>query len=129
VTTTRGRLGTLCSELSRWHSLDGIIRANGAGQELDELLAAGPAPGLDPDRGPLLLDAIDEACKRAGLDGFSRGAGYRPLPPGAALVAGTDSWVCPLGRCDRVVLAEEATAVPACAVGGNAALRRFLVDP
>jgi hypothetical protein len=129
VTTTRGRLGTLCSELSRWHSLDGIIRANGAGQELDELLAAGAVPGFDPDRGRILLDAIDEACKRAGLDGFSRGAGYRPLPPGAALVAGVDSWACPFGSCDRVVLAEEATAVPLCAVGGNAALRRFLVDP
>jgi len=116
-------------ELSRWPSLARIIRDNGAGQELDELLASSAGPGLDPERGNVLLDAIEEASLRAGLSGLTRTTGFRPLPPGTSLLAGAPSWVCPHGGCDRVVLEEESNSAPACAVAGGVPMKSFRVSP
>ena len=126
--TIRDRLASLCAELSRWSSLATIIRANGAGQELDELLASSVGQGLDAERGTVLLDAIEEASLRAGLSGLTRGTGFRPLPPGTRLSAGAPSWVCPHGGCDRVVLEEESNSAPACAVAGGIAMKSFRIS-
>ena len=123
----RERLGSLCADLSRWASLDGIIRGAGAGPELDELLTAIGGQGPDPKRARVLLDAIEEACKRGGLDVLPRGSRLRPLPPGTSLSSGGESWVCPRGFCDRVVLAEEADAPPVCAAAGGMPMKRWVL--
>jgi len=122
----RERLGSLCADLSRWASLDGIIRGAGAGPELDELLTATGGEGLDPKRARVLLDAIEEACKRGGLDVALRGSGFRPLPPGTSVSSGAESWVCPRGCCDRVVLAEETDDPPVCAAAGGTPMKRWI---
>ena len=123
----RERLGYLCADLSRWASLDGIIRGAGAGPELDELLTAIGSEGPDPNRARVLLDAIEEACKRGGLDVIPRGSRLRPLPPGTSLSSGSESWVCPHGCCDRVVLAEETDAPPVCAAAGGMPMKRWVL--
>ena len=123
----RERLGSLCAELSRWASLDRIIRGAGAEPELDELLTAIGGEGLDPERARVLLDAIEEACKRGGLDVLPRGSGLRPLPPGTSLSSGGESWVCPRACCDRVVLAEEADVPPVCAAAGGMPMKRWVL--
>ncbi len=125
----RVRLGALCSELSRWVSLGDIIRQGGAGPELDELLTLAAGPGIAPERGRVLLDAIEEACKRVGLDAVTRGTGLLRLPAGTSLSSAVDSWVCPHSSCDRVVLAEEARDAPDCPLAGGIPLRSFRVSP
>jgi hypothetical protein len=96
----------LCDQLSRFPDhLPDIIRSGGAGQELDELLAA--LGGEDePDKDQMLawLNDIEDACASEGLAGVtSREHAFRPLPPGYE-TSGPQAWVCPRGRCDRVVL-------------------------
>jgi hypothetical protein len=125
----RDRLGSLCAELSRWASLDGIIRGAGAGPELDELLTAIGGGGLDPKRAQVLLDAVEEACKRRGLDGVTRESRFRPLPKGTSVSSLGESWVCPRGCCDRVVLAEETDDPPMCTVTGGRRMKRFAGSP
>ena len=121
-------MGSLCSGLSRWASLDGVIRGAGAGPELDELLTAIGGEGPDPKRARVLLDAIEEACKRRGLDGVTRESKFRPLPFGPS-ESGIEGWVCPRGWCDRVVLAEETDDPPVCAVAGGMPMKGFRVSP
>lgn len=125
----RVRLGALCSELSRWTSLGDIIRQSGAGQELDDLRTLAAGQGVGPGNGRVLLDAIEEACKRAGLDSVTRTTGFLRLPAGTALSSAVDSWVCPHGSCDRVVLPEEARDAPDCPIAGGISLRSFRVSP
>lgn len=129
VDDVRDRLGSLCAGLGRWASLDGIIRDAQAGPELGELLTAISGGGPDPERARVLLDAIEEACKRGGLEGGLRGSGFRPLPPGTSVSSGGESWVCPRGCCDRVVLAEETDDPPVCAAAGRTPMKRFLGSP
>lgn len=119
----RSRLGLLCDGLSQWNSLDGIIRAGGAGPELDELLTGFDHADVDPARSAQLLDAIDAACKRAGLDWPPRA--FQPLPHGFTVSPDGDSWVCPHGRCDRVVLPEEAGGPPLCGAGSRIPMKSF----
>jgi hypothetical protein len=126
----RERLGRLCDELDRWASLDKIVRDAGAGSELDALLAMiGGGGNADLEQVRVLLDAIEEACKRSGLDGAIRGSRFRPLPKGLSASPVGESWVCPRGCCARVVLAEETDACPVCAVAGGTPMKRFLGRP
>jgi hypothetical protein len=126
VEGARDRVGTLCDQLSRFPDLDGIIRDGGAGGELEELLAA--LGGDEPDQDQMLawLQAIEDACARKGLAGIaSRELAFRPLPTGLSAASGSRAWVCPRGRCDRVVLPEEAQTPPVCAVAGGTPMNPF----
>jgi hypothetical protein len=121
----RDRVGVLCSQLSRWESVQVIIREGGGGAALDELLDALRNGRADPGQLGRLLDVIEDAGARRGLPGItSREHGYRPLPPGAA-PRGFEAWVCPRGCCDRVVLPDDAEAVstPVCAVAGRTQMK------
>ena len=129
----RERIGVLCAQLSRWSSLADIVRDGGAGDALDELMAAvrGSAP-QEPDQLVRLLDAVEEACARCGLAGVTN-RGNRPsaLPPGlSGSVVGRarPAWVCPCSCCERVVFAEEAATAPVCAMADRA-MRPFQVLP
>jgi hypothetical protein len=127
------RVGALCAQLSRWDSLEGIIRDGGAGEALDELMAAvrGDAAQV-PDQLARLLDDIEEACARRGLAGItSRGQRHLTLPPGLSGPAeegASPAWVCPCSRCERVVFPEQAETAPMCVIAG-AAMKPFLVFP
>lgn len=135
----RDRLGMLCDQLTRHRAMATEIDAAGAGPQLEELLDlllsttpdTSGAP-VSPARLGVLLDAIEDACARHGLADLDvRGPvdgrpGDGRLPPGFVLTtdgaaangAGpADAWVCPWGRCGRVVFHEEAAAPPACAAG------------
>jgi hypothetical protein len=129
VDDVRDRLGSLCAQLGKWASLDGIIRDARVGQELDELLTAIADGVLDPKRVRELLDAIDEACKRRGLDGVTQQSRFRPLPKGTSVSSVGESWVCPRGCCDRVVLAAETDDPPVCAAAGGTPMKRFPGSP
>lgn len=138
----RDRLGLLCDQLTRHRAMVTEIDAAGAGPQLEELLdllSAAPEATASDARWGELLDAIEDACARHGLAALDvRGpADGRPgdgrLPPGFALAPSgaavngadaVDAWVCPWGRCDRVVFPEEAAIPPACA-GGDEPLRAF----
>ncbi|GGP61312.1 hypothetical protein [Streptomyces calvus] len=129
----RDRLGLLCDQLTRHRAMTTEIAAAGAGPQLEELLdLLSAAPDTSAARLGELLDAIEEACARHGLAPLDvRGPvdgrpGNGRLPPGFALTtdgaaasgAGTvDAWVCPWGRCGRVVFPEEEAGPPACAAG------------
>lgn len=124
----RGRMGMLCDQLSRWPDLPSIIRSAGAGGDLDELLAALGAED-EPDQGRMLawIQAIEEACARTGLVGItSRDKAFHPLPPGVSPDSRVRAWVCPRGRCGRVVLPEETQTPPVCVVGGGTPMRTHI---
>jgi hypothetical protein len=125
----RDRVGMLCDQLSRWPDLDGIIRDGGAGGELDELLAAlGGEDEPDKDRLLAWVQDIEDACASKGLVGItSREHAFRPLPEGLFAAHGSRAWVCPRGRCDRVVLPEDAQAPPVCAVAGGAPMKALVL--
>lgn len=128
----RDRVGMLCDQLSRWPDLRGIIRDAGAGGELDELLAALDSEGEpDPDRMLAWVQAIDDACARKkGLVGITSGEkSFRPLPPGPAGDLDCRAWVCPRGRCDRVVLSEETRTSPVCAAANGTPMSAFTLPP
>jgi hypothetical protein len=127
----RDRVGMLCDQLSRWPELHGIIRDGGAGGELDELLAAlGGEDEPDHDQMLAWMQAIEDACALKRLAGItSRGKAFRPLPPGPSEASDFRAWVCPRGRCDRVVLPEEAQTPPACAVAGGTPMNPFTLPP
>ena len=123
----RDRLGLFCDQLSGWPTLARTIRDGGGGSALDDLLALlnGVA---EPDAARVLelLGAIDDACARRGLVGLtSREPGTGVLPPGMVTVE-TSAWVCPRGRCDRVVLPDE-SAAPVCSATGGAPMTRFTI--
>jgi hypothetical protein len=123
------QVGLLCSQLSRWPSLDGIIRGGGAGAELDELLATlRDTTAPDPERVSQWIDAIEDACARKGLAGITtRDHAYQPLPPGMSAAQPLQAWVCPLGCCDRVTMPEEAPQIPTCTIGGGIPMASFAV--
>ena len=128
----RYRVGMLCDQLSRFPDLQGIIRDAGTGGELDELLAA--LGGEDePDQDQILgwVQAIEDACARNGLVGItSREYAFRPLPIGLSATADFPAWVCPRGRCDRVVLSDEAQQTPpVCAAVGETPMNAFTLRP
>jgi hypothetical protein len=123
----RDRMTSLCVELGKWTSLGEIIRRAGAGAELDELRTAIAVAGTDPARLVVLLDAIDEARRRAGLGDGTRGG--RPLLPLPLPKPSGDHWVCPHGYCDHVVLAGESDDPPRCAVAGGIPMKSFRVSP
>jgi hypothetical protein len=131
VDGVRERVGMLCDQLSRWPNLHGIIRDSGAGGELDELLSAlGGEHEPDQDRVLIWMRAIEDACARKGLTGIiSREHTFRPLPTGLSAASDSRAWVCPQGRCDRVVLPEEAQTPPVCAVAGGAPMSAFTLPP
>lgn len=124
----RDRLGSLCVELSRWGQLENFIRESGAASELDELLAAVSGERLDPERALVLLEGIGEACKRGGLDWPPRSR-FRSLPPGMSAPPAVESWVCPRGYCDRVVLADETGDSRVCRTAGRIPMRSFRLPP
>jgi hypothetical protein len=131
VAGARDRVGMLCDQLSRWPDLRGIICDAGAGGELDELLLALGGEG-EPDHDRILawVQAIEDTCARKGLVGItSREHAFRPLPPGPFEASGLRAWVCPRGRCDRVVLPDEVQAAPVCAVAGETPMSPFTLPP
>ena len=127
MTTIRGRLGLFCDQLSGWPALAQTIREGGGGRALDDLLALlGGVAEPDAARVVELLAAIERACARRGLVGLTtREPGAGTLPPGMSTSDGS-AWVCPRGRCDRVVLPEE-SAAPVCSATGGAAMTRFTI--
>ena len=127
----RERVGSLCEQLSRWPSLEGIVRGAGAGGELDALLAAlGGGGEPDPEQVARWVEAIGSACARKGLVAVTtRGHPFRPLPAGLRDTPAVRAWVCPRDRCDRVVLPEEAEAAPVCAIAGMAPMTVFTLPP
>lgn len=131
----RDRLGQLCDQLTRHGSMATEIDAAGAGPELRELLAhlAAATDAGTPVHGERLgelLDTIEDACARHGLvtldvrspadarPGSARlPPGFGPPTDGGATNGTVDAWVCPWGRCGRVVFPEETTGRPTCAAG------------
>ncbi len=130
VMGVRERVGSLCEQLSRWPSLEGIIRDAGASGDLNALLAAlNGDREPDPEQVASWAEAIESACARKGLVGVtSRGYAFRPLPAGLRDMPTTRAWVCPRDLCDRVVLPEEAAA-PVCAIAGRAPMTPFSLPP
>ena len=127
----RDRIGVLCDQLSRWESVETIIRDGGAGVALDEVRTAIRDGQTGPGRLTELLDVIEDAGARASLPGITtREHGYRPLPPGAAS-PGIEAWVCPQGRCDRVVLTgdDPTAAQPLCALAAHAPMKLHRIAP
>jgi len=131
MAAARDGAGILCGQLSRWPDLHGIIRDAGAGGELDKLLAAlGGEDEPDQDQVLAWLQVIEDACASKGLVGItSREHAFRPLPAGLFPASDLSAWVCPRGRCDRVVLPDEAQAPPACVVAGGTPMRPFTLPP
>lgn len=126
----RNRLGVLCDQLTRHASMAAEIDSAGAGPQLRELLElvrSGTATA-EGAREAELLDTIEDACVRHGLSALDvREYGNARLPIGFGLPPDTGAaaaWVCPWGNCGRVVLPDEADAVPRCAVGDEP-LRAF----
>lgn len=122
----RGRVESLCGQLSRWPEVRETLREGAAEDALDTLLAL-LRRREEPDSAQVeqLLDTIDRAAAEQGLPGLTStvrgtGAGLPPgmtrLPPGVADPA--LGWTCPLARCTRVVLADESRSAPACAAAG-----------
>jgi hypothetical protein len=131
VDGVRDRIGVLCGQLSRWEAVEKIILDGGAGVALDELRTAIRDSQTDPGRLTELLDVIEDAGARGSLPGITtREHSYRPLPPGAAS-PGIEAWVCPRGRCDRVVLAsdEPTAAQPLCALDARAPMKLHRIAP
>lgn len=124
----RNRVGMLCDQLSRFPDLHDVIRDAGADGELDKLLAAlGGVDEPDEDQVLVWLQAIEDACARKGLAGVtSREHAFRPPFPG---VSDSWAWVCPRGRCDRVVLPEKARTPPVCAMDGGTPMTPFTLPP
>jgi len=126
----RDRVGLLCDQLSRWTSLHTAIRDAGAHNELAELLAA-LAGTSEPqaDHIEALLDAIDHACARVGLASLT--SRTKALDVGLTLPDGLRGaqwpvgWTCPLSRCDRVVIRQEAIETPHCAANQNAPMAPY----
>ncbi|MFF5254116.1 hypothetical protein ACFY4K_19005 [Streptomyces leeuwenhoekii] len=134
----RNRLGLLCDQLTRHTSMADEIVDVSAGRELRELfdlVGGGPDGPFDPARAGELLDAIEEACARHGLAALDLRdhkdtrlpAGFRLTPDEAESRQGEPAggaWVCPWGRCGRVVFPDEVPARPECTAGGEP-LRSF----
>ncbi|MET8206230.1 hypothetical protein ABZT51_09315 [Streptomyces sp. NPDC005373] len=135
----RNRLGLLCDQLTRHPSMVEEIDDAGVGRELRELLGlvgGGSQADQDQDRASELLDAIEEGCARHGLAALDlRAHKDVRLPDGFRLASGEaaplsdwaagGAWVCPWGRCGRVVFPDEVPARPECAAGREP-LRPFL---
>jgi hypothetical protein len=125
----RNRLGLLCDQLTRHRTMTEEIEAAGAGPHLRELLRLvreGSGTATEGTREKELLDAIEDACARRGLSALEvREFGDVRLPPGfehgapSSGGAGPNAWVCPWGRCGRVVFPDETPAPPDCAAGGE----------
>ena len=70
-----------------------------------------------------LLNTIERVCAKNGVAGVLSAAKGVPLVSG--LTTGvpepnaTAGWVCPAGRCDRVVLSEEDPTTRVCAITGE----------
>ncbi|WP_194912880.1 hypothetical protein [Catenulispora rubra] len=120
----RDRIGLLCDQLSRWPVLRTTITDAGAYAELTDLLSILTGPDQpDPARVQALLESIEEAGNAVGVVGLTTRMmgldaglilpGGLSADPGAMVVG----WVCPLGRCDRVVLPAEGVKTPMCAAG------------
>jgi len=127
----RDRVGLLCDQISRFPTLQGIIADAGALTELTGLLTMLADPH-EPDQARVgaLLDAIDQACSKTGLVGLtSRTKGLEAglsLPGGLAADPGLAGWTCPLERCGRVVIRQEADGTPTCAARQNTPMRPYL---
>ncbi len=127
-TAMRKRTGLLCDQLSRWPSLWDIVRDGGGEQHLTDLLTLLGTPDPDPTAVGLLIDAVEQACARQGLAGFSTRSesgdkfpsmtGLPPMPiPPTDVVA----WTCPMDQCVRVVAPDETDGLPSCAVASGTA--------
>lgn len=118
---SRARIEALCGQLGHGESVIRAIRSgNGAGalESLTALLKGADEPA-DAVIKPL-LDGVDEAAARSGLQGLtSTSRSVVPdLPVGMISRATTIGWSCPLRRCSRVLLADETDGSAMCAAGG-----------
>ena len=117
-----------------WPTLYATIRNAGAHTELDELLTTLADPHQpDQDRVLALIAAIDQACTKVGLAGLT--SRTKALDAGLTLPGGLDAdpslagWTCPLQRCDRVVIRQEAGGTPTCAARQNAPMTPYTLPP
>jgi hypothetical protein len=131
MSAVRGRLGSLCGQITQHADMEQSIRDNGAGEQLDEVLAAvRAADAPDPKKLIALLNKIEEACSRHGLAGVTtQNMNYQRLPPGfePAPKAEPPTWTCPSGRCARTVFDDETATPPLCAAGGGVTMTATLV--
>lgn len=130
----RDRAGLLCDQLSRWPSLYTTAREVGRQTELAELLTLVTGPREpDQDRVLELLNSIDKAFAGVGLAGLtSRTKGPDvglTLPEGLKTAPGLVGWTCPLKRCGRVVICQEADGAPACAAARDAPMAAYVLPP
>lgn len=128
MSAVRERLGILCDQVARHADVEQVIRAAGAGAELDRLLhvvrTAQPDQRADPNVMTELLDAIEQACARNGLLGVTTVTRYTALPTGFPRQPKDvpPTWICPLRSCARVVFDDETAAPPQCAAAGSTML-------
>jgi hypothetical protein len=115
----RMRLALLCHSLAAWPELEPLLATGGAEDALARIRAAlrdGPTVAAAMTT---LLDQVDEAGLRVGLDGATTGTrGFRSLPPGLPESTRVQAWVCPRRGCSRVVLPDETPDRPDCALAG-----------
>jgi len=119
MNSVRARLGNLCDQITLHPSLVRAIRDAEAGTALDEVLTlVQGADTPDPGRLARLLEEIEQACAGMGVVlGVTKR--FTPLPElsADADTAEPPTWICPAGRCARIVFDEETGAAgpPHCA--------------
>lgn len=124
MSAVRERLGVLCDQITRHPDLREQIHDAGAGDQLDEILAAvGASATIDEQQLIGLLDQIEHKSAVSGLAGVTTvNKGFPTLPPGIDPAQKTEplNWVCPIAfHCARVVFHDEATTPPRCVAGGG----------
>jgi len=130
----RDRVGLLCDQLSRFPTLHTTITNAGAHTELAELLTT-LAGSHEPDQDCVLalIDAIDHACTKVGLAGLTSRIktldASLNLPGGLEADSGLAGWTCPLQRCSRVVILQEADGTPTCAARHNTPMTPYILPP
>ena len=119
---TRILLTLLCTRIQRTPSLIAVIQ-DGGDAELKALVGL-LRDGHEPPGGVMaLLNALERVCAKNGVAGVLSTAKGAPFVPGLTDVAqepnAAAGWVCPSGRCNRVVLSDEDPGIRVCAIAGD----------
>jgi hypothetical protein len=114
------RVGQLCASLESDAELRDTIEHAGFQRRGWNDLADAIRTG-SPHKLTILLDAVEEAAAKAGLDGVTYPTReFRPIPsgPGVRTISG---WRCPHAhQCGRVHPSTDPTGIRRCAVTGDA---------